>query len=586
MARLLHIKLAKGVNDMKREILFGMLWGFVLSLLIVALFYSVSSSAETGIGGDMEIIISGDSVWVNLEREGNIESVVVTGDSLVRNPGGIAVTSAFFIESGVLFIDGEELSEAELERLKITQERRIDSDWDEDEDGPRIQVRRKRLATIYRDRGGDIVSFHDIVIDSAASIRGDVVSLGGDVTVFGRVIGDIVSVFGDVHLAEGARIRGDVTAPFGQVIRDRGVQVRGDIVIGDETMRGRHDAEFIGIFRFNRVEGLTLGGTLAYDDSRNRFPSVSAGGAYAFSLKRWQYRLGARHRFGSRLGPYFDLNMFQQAETSDRWLLTSGANTFKALIFTEDAFDFYWARGFTGEVGVFCGVQFETGLMMNALRISNLSRNTEDGIFGGKKDFRENWSSILPDSGDLQALKGNLKEYGLRTCYDSRDDERRPRTGLFTELRLLTTADSDSGDFSYSLAHYEIKGYIPVGRGQTIGLRVRAGHSDDRLPLFRRFFLGGIGSLRGYGHKEYQGNRYVLMNADYIWQFHPSGVGAGVFLDAGKVAYGQDAFESADVKTGVGICLLLGDAIRIDLAQRLDDLDRGPIASFRFDLLL
>ena len=72
---------------------------------------------------------------------------------------------------------------------------------------------------------------------------------------------------------------------------------------------------------------------------------------------------------------------------------------------------------------------------------------------------------------------------------------------------------------------------------------------------------------------------------DYIWFFHQSDIGAGVFFDAGKAAFDENAFESADIMTDIGISFLVTDVFRIDLAQRLDDLDKSPVASFRFDVL-
>jgi hypothetical protein len=572
---------------MKREIIFDMFWGLTLCLLFVGLSYSISNSAEeienTPPNGDIEISISSDSIHVNLERGDIIRSISVSNDSLVRTSDGISVRDELIIGGGRIILDGVELGEDELRRLKINQDEEITPAGDT---GDKIhrQYRRKRLATAYGDRGGDIIGFSAVTIDSSSSVMGDAVSVSGDIIVFGEVIGDVVSVFGDVYIREGAIVRGDVAAPFGQIHKDPGVRLRGDQITQDDIRRKRHDTKFDMYIRFNRVEGFALGSKLTYDDSQERYPSMEVGGSYAFSLKRWQYKLGIEHRIGKKAGPYFDLSMYQAAETSDRWILSETANTIKALIFSEDAFDYYSSRGFSGEGGIFIGDRFKTGMLLTATRITNLSRNTKDGLFGGK-DFRPNWATALHDSSDLIANEGDLKEYGLTATYDSRDDQRSPSRGLFTNLQLLRTADTDSADFDYALAHYEIKGYLPVLRNQTVMMRLRAGHSDDRLPLFRRFYLGGIGSLRGYDYKEFEGNRYALFNADYAWLFHDSDIGAGVFFDAGKAAFGEDEFESAELKTDIGICFLVTDVLRIDLAQRLDDLDKSPVASFRFDML-
>jgi len=569
---------------MKREILFGMLWGITLALLLMATFYAISGAAQIDEpGNDMEISVSSDSIQVRIDQQGLVATVTVNSDSLLRTPDGIMVQNELFIENGKIIIDGIELNEDDIKSLRVNQVQRISPEWNEEE---RVQsrLRRKRLATAYRDR--DVISFGDIIVAGDSNVLGDIVSVAGDITIMGAVSGDVVSVFGDIYLNNGAQVRGDVTAPFGDIHRESdGIRIRGKIRDRADIERKRQDSEFGLLFHFNRVEGLALGNRLSYDDSKDRYPSLNIGGSYAFSLKRWQYRFSLSHRLGKRIGPYFKLAMLQKAETSDRWILTETANTIKSLLFTEDAYDYYWSRGFEGEAGLHYGRRFESGLLFNAVRVSNLRRTTDNGIFGGKRNFRQNWSTILPDSSDFLAMEGDLKEYGFKIDYDSRDSEKSPSSGLLVSLRWLGTGDSDSADFDYSLSHYEIKGYLSAGRNQTIMLRLRGGQSEDYLPLFRRFFLGGIGTLRGYDYKEFEGNRYVLFNSDYIWQFHRNLFGAGVFFDAGKAAFGESAFESSDIKSDLGICFLCGDFLRIDLAQRLDDLGRAPVASFRMDLL-
>jgi len=572
---------------MRREIILSVVRDVTLNLLLGVLFYSVSSSAESFdsqiVKGDIEISISNDSIRVHLDKGDIVKSITVSSDSLTRTSDGIMVRNELLVEDGRIFVDGIELGEEELRRLKINQDLETVPTWETDDKTPR-QYRRKRLATAYGDRGSDLVSFRGITIDSMTSIQGDVVSVSGDVDISGEVLGDVISVFGDIYLKNGAYIHGNAAAPFGRIYKDPSVRIRGETVTHADIREKKHDADFDMNLRFNRVEGLALGSRIIYVDSEKRYPSMEVGGAYAFSLKRWQYRLAIRHRIGKRVGPYFDLAMFQAAETPDRWLLDETDNTLKALFFGEDAYDYYWSRGFSGEAGIFCGKRFEAGLLLNAMRISNLEKNIKDGVFGGK-DFRQNWATVLPDSADLLASVGDLREYGLTATYDSRDEKRSPGRGLFSNLQLLKTADTDSADFDYSLARFEIKGYLPVARNQTVMMRLRAGYSDDRLPLFRRFFLGGIGSLRGYDYKEFEGNRYALFNVDYIWLFHQSDIGAGVFFDAGKAAFDENAFESADIMTDIGISFLVTDVFRIDLAQRLDDLDKSPVASFRFDVL-
>jgi outer membrane protein insertion porin family len=278
--------------------------------------------------------------------------------------------------------------------------------------------------------------------------------------------------------------------------------------------------------------------------------------------------------------------MYQVAETSDRWLLPREAeNSFAGVFLKEDFYDFYWMRGFSGSLGIWYGDNLELDARYTGAKIETLKRTAEKAIFGGKKKFRENWSTVLPDSVAILGMEGDLKEFSLSAAFDTRDDESDASSGIMALVSFAQTVDSDSGDFDYRKFDAEFKAYYPMTLDQTFFIRFRGGYSDDDLPLFRRYFLGGIGSLRGYEYKEFEGNRYILFNADYIWRFFDSNLGAGIFFDGGKAAFSGSDFESAEFKTDAGISFLISDFLRLNLAQRLDDIDKSPVFSVRAQIL-
>jgi hypothetical protein len=71
-----------------------------------------------------------------------------------------------------------------------------------------------------------------IVIEEDEVIAGDVVAVGGRVTVYGTVEGDCVAVGGDVILGDEARVEGDAVAVGGKV-RGSNAEVRGERVSVD-----------------------------------------------------------------------------------------------------------------------------------------------------------------------------------------------------------------------------------------------------------------------------------------------------------------------------------------------------------------
>ena len=566
--------------NMRKEMFWGLAWGLLAGLFLILLAFASAHSAQVEKGGTLDISISGDSVQINLNKDGLTASAVVNGDSIIRTPEGIKRQSNFTIEDGRIDIDSLELTEPELTELSISQD--IESAYSfQAGESERRHIKRKRLATVYADNLTDIARFEGVIVDVGEKVAGNVVSLSGDVTVLGEVHGNVVAVFGNVQIKGGAKVYGDVSAPFGKVFRDNGVQIKGEIIPHRKTTAKSRYANFGMTARYNRVEGLAIEPQLKFEDVKGKFPTLIIDGAYTFSLKRWEYNFEVHHQIGKKIGPYFDAALFQQARTSDDWAITGPENSIAAILIKEDFYDFYWDRGFAGSAGVFYGKYWKAGIGYNGTKISNLSKNTDWALFGRHKHFRQNWSTVLSDSNAIINDKGDLREIVLSATYDNVDDKLHPHSGVSAYIGWNQTVDSDSGYFDYRMFNGEFKSYIPIAPSQTLAIRFRTGFSNDSLPLFRRFFIGGLGSLRGYDYKEFEGNRYLLANMDYVWQFYRSHLGAGVFFDMGKAGFTREDFRSADMKTDVGIAFLIENFLRIDLAQRLDDLNKSPVVTVR-----
>ena len=80
-------------------------------------------------------------------------------------------------------------------------------------------------------RQADYVRFGEsIEIARGEHLSGDVVSIGGNVTVAGRIDGDCVSIGGNVNLKNGAEVEGDVVCMGGTLTLGDSVQVGSDAV--------------------------------------------------------------------------------------------------------------------------------------------------------------------------------------------------------------------------------------------------------------------------------------------------------------------------------------------------------------------
>lgn len=99
--------------------------------------------------------------------------------------------------------------------------------------------------------GGDVVRMgDDIHIKSGDRVSGDVVAIGGTVTIDGMVQGDAVAIGGDMVLGDSAVVAGDAVSIGGQTVRPEGAHVGGETVTVGVSLpgmgkwfRGRHSED-------------------------------------------------------------------------------------------------------------------------------------------------------------------------------------------------------------------------------------------------------------------------------------------------------------------------------------------------------
>ena len=109
-------------------------------------------------------------------------------------------------------------------------------------------------------------------------------------------------------------------------------------------------------------------------------------------------------------------------------------------------------------------------------------------------------------------------------------------------------------------------------------LQYRHGHNlDPEVQLL----LGAETGLRGYPVRQYAGDRSLLLSAEERWFFADDvgqllSLGAAAFVDSGFVWPEAEAVDLADLKTGVGVSLLIGSnrlssrgGVRVDVGYGL-----------------
>ena len=156
----------------------------------------------------------------------------------------------------------------------------------------------------------------------------------------------------------------------------------------------------------------------------------------------------------------------------------------------------------------------------------------------------------------------------LSLARDSRDNYLDPSHGSRNAVYLTFAGLGGTNKFFKAL--FDSGWYFPLFDTTTIHLRGRAGYATglfgEKLPLYERYYVGGIYTVRGLGYGEagprdentnepIGGEKQLVLNAEYIFPLVPEYKLKGVvFFDAGR-AYATGEKFGSDLRytTGAGL---------------------------------
>ena len=180
---------------------------------------------------------------------------------------------------------------------------------------------------------------------------------------------------------------------------------------------------------------------------------------------------------------------------------------------------------------------------------------------------------------------GVLSGLGIGADWNATDDLIDPTRGWILGGSVEPIGGVLGGDFGFLRLIGESRAYVPLVRRLTAAARLRLGTEvltgDTQVPLYERFYAGGINSVRGYGRwrvgplvaNEPIGGRSLVETSFELRHPITETIGAAVFVDAGQLGKHSFTFPFTDLQYGVGFGVRYKSPvgpIRVDLGFPLE----------------
>lgn len=167
---------------------------------------------------------------------------------------------------------------------------------------------------------------------------------------------------------------------------------------------------------------------------------------------------------------------------------------------------------------------------------------------------------------DIAPANGILSGFGLGLDWNATDDLLDPMRGWVANASVEPVGGILGGDFSFLRLSVEGRRYQPLVGKLSSAIRLHLGAADPiaggrEVPLFERFYAGGLTSVRGYDRRrvgplvddEPIGGRTLVEGSVELRHPITDKLGGAVFLDAGQVSLRSYEFPFRHLRYGTGL---------------------------------
>ena len=360
-----------------------------------------------------------------------------------------------------------------------------------------------------------------------------------------------------------------------EVIRREFRQLESAWYDGDKIKLSRDRVDRLGFFTEVNIETQEVPATndqvdLIISVVEKPTGSVSAGAGFS-STEKVAFNFGIRQEnaFGSGnyLAAEINTSRFNRTiviSTTDPYFTPDGVSQ------TIDLFH-RTSRPYLGDLNAYSLVSSGAGMRFG------VPFSEVDRVFFGANLEQ---TSIRPGNNLPNAYVEYMQQFGYTStslpltigwARDGRDSALVPSKGI---LQRFNSDLSLAGDSRYIRTNYQIQHYTPITKKYTLALNADIGYgqglSDRPYPLFKNYFVGGLGSVRGFQQSSLGpsnsantlflgGAKKVVFNAEFLAPF--PGVGNDrtlrifAFADAGRAFAESQKISLTDLRSSVGIGL-------------------------------
>ncbi|MEA1980183.1 MAG: BamA/TamA family outer membrane protein [candidate division Zixibacteria bacterium] len=533
-----------------------------------------------------DITVEKEKIIITVANENEDKYETIDKNDINKNDGVITFGQLLEFNTKAIELNGQSISYKEISTI-IT-------DGDKNSFSLTFYKNKKENDKPSRFRKGNLFEHNkNIIIEENDFIRGFIFSVNGNIEIYGETNKDVISLFGDIFIGPKGVVRGNVITLNTQIDITDDASIYGEIYSGKKQRSlGKHyfyrdndDFSLTTNFNYNKVDGFSFLAGVKYHDADSLLPTLWAKTGYAFASERSRFFIGLEQTLYRTSPLSIGGEIYRRLASNDDWLLHDNENLVFALMAAEDFKDYFEAEGGTAfikfkpieHISIETRYRFEKTNWLN-------SHPKLWAIFGRNKDFDDNFKTVPEAYRTSSITEIDTTENGsltLNVNFDNTNKEKPfEHSGFYFDAAYEKSHPDLNSDFHYTRHQTTLTRFQKLNKRILVKLSGTYGASDGYLPMHKKFYLGGLGTLRGYSHKEFIGNKFWMTNIEYLLNFPRSDFGLSLFWDVGQITQNDNFSDDDEVKHNIGVGLLFDNDLRVNIATRLDGAENNKVKTY------